>query len=563
MPIHWIGVLTLMMTIAPIAHAQTSPQNSLKQKSPLQVPQTSTDVKITKNQTLTLEEAVEIAQANNQELQVAKLRVEQNRAALKEAKAAKFPFVTASGSLFRSEDANFNLNVNGTAIDTAEQTRIQQRTQANAQLQRQESRFQFQQQLQRLQVQLQRDADLSQQDNVNQQITELQQRAGTSATLPAPSSITPFSPFQSFSPTSSGNLDNGIQNTVQGNVTVNYNILTGGQRAAAIRATQDQLTLSELDVERIEQQLQLNVANDYYDLQEVRALLRVALSAVRNATETLTNTKITADAGLRTQFEVLQAEVQLANTQQNLTLAEGLQRTAQRQLAETLSLPPNLNIIPADQVVRRGSWPESLPQSIVVAQNNRVELDQILLQRDIAQERKIIALAVKKPRLTTFAGVSASASDVEQRPNNDVGFQGGINYNVGFRVNINAFDGGETRAQLQAEDENIKIAETQYDDQKNQIRLGVERGYYSLQENQENIGTAESAVLQAAESLELAQLRLRAGIGTQLDVIQAQTDLTEAEGNLISAILDYNRALAALARETSYEIPIVPLPESG
>ncbi|MBD0334281.1 MAG: TolC family protein, partial [Cyanobacteria bacterium Co-bin13] len=91
----------------------------------------------------------------------------------------------------------------------------------------------------------------------------------------------------------------------------------------------------------------------------------------------------------------------------------------------------------------------------------------------------------------------------------------------------------------------------QFADTRNGVRLEVEQAYFNLVANQDNIGTAELAVEQAREALELAQLRFDAGVGTQLDVLSATRELTEAEGNLVRAILGYNRSLAALERAIS------------
>ena len=55
----------------------------------------------------------------------------------------------------------------------------------------------------------------------------------------------------------------------------------------------------------------------------------------------------------------------------------------------------------------------------------------------------------------------------------------------------------------------------------------------------------------ARESLRLARLRFQAGVGIQSDVITAQADLTQAEGNRVTAILDYNRALISMQRAVS------------
>ncbi|MEM9136856.1 MAG: TolC family protein, partial [Cyanobacteria bacterium P01_F01_bin.42] len=383
--------------------------------------------------------------------------------------------------------------------------------------------------------------------------------ADGTAILPDVFIAPPDEPFSGFTPSTTLIINSGIQNVIESDLTLFYNILTGGSRSASIRAAKKQLESAQLEVKRFRRQLRLDVANDYYDLQEIRALMRVALSAVTNAEQTLNNTSLREQAGLSTKFEILQADVQLANARQNLNLAQGLQLTAQRQLAETLSLNDDMNLVPTDNVEPVGTWTSSLPTSIVAALNNRFELQQILLSREVQEAQRTIVRSAKRPNLSSFAQLTASASDVEPgsfaNPNAD-NFRGSVGYGVGLQLNITAFDGGEIKAQVREIDETIRILEAQYDDFKNQFRTEVETSFYSLEENEKNIQTSRGALDLAQESLELARLRLQAGIGTQLDVIQAETDLIQAEGNEISAILDYNRALVSIARATAYQLPI-------
>jgi outer membrane protein TolC len=65
------------------------------------------------------------------------------------------------------------------------------------------------------------------------------------------------------------------------------------------------------------------------------------------------------------------------------------------------------------------------------------------------------------------------------------------------------------------------------------------------------VQTSSVALNQAREALNLARLRFQAGVGTQTEVIAAENDLTRAEGNRVTAILDYNRALANLQRSVT------------
>ena len=108
---------------------------------------------------------------------------------------------------------------------------------------------------------------------------------------------------------------------------------------------------------------------------------------------------------------------------------------------------------------------------------------------------------------------------------------------------------GGARRDRSVKDE--EIAETRFAEQRNQIRLEVESSFFSLGANKDNIVTATKAVDLAAESLRLARLRFQAGVGTQLDVINAQTELTTARSNLLTAVINYNQDLARLERAVS------------
>ena len=122
---------------------------------------------------------------------------------------------------------------------------------------------------------------------------------------------------------------------------------------------------------------------------------------------------------------------------------------------------------------------------------------------------------------------------------------------MGANVTLNLYDGGEARARAREAEANIAIAETNFANQRNQIRLDVEQAYSQLQSNFENIQTASVALEQAREALRLARLRFQAGVGTQTEVIDSETRLTQAEGDRVNAILSYNRALAQLQRAIS------------
>ncbi|HEY9609234.1 TolC family protein [Allocoleopsis sp.] len=332
--------------------------------------------------------------------------------------------------------------------------------------------------------------------------------------------------------------------TFNGALQANYDLFTAGRRPAQIRQAEQQVRFQQLEVERISEQLRLDVTNAYYAVQEADAQVDIFQAAVVAASQSLRDAQLLEQAGLGTRFDVLQAEVDLASSQQDLTRAQSQQRVSRREIARLLSVPQTADLAAADPIAVAGQWPLSLEQSIILAYKNRAELEQQLVQRDIGEQEQRIALASVRPQ----AGLSASYN-VLGILNDGLGPAGGLS--LGATLRWNFFDGGAARSRAEQARKSIAIAETRFADQRNQVRLEVEQAFFNLNANARNIDTATIALQRAEESLRLARLRFQAGVGTQTDVLNQQTALTRARFNQLSAVLEYNRALAALQRATS------------
>lgn len=343
-------------------------------------------------------------------------------------------------------------------------------------------------------------------------------------------------------PNNDFSIDSASASTAYGgDLTLSYDVYTSGARAARIRQAEEQVRFDQLGVEVELESLRQNVSNDYYNLQGGDQQVRISQEAVRNAQASLRDAVALEQAGVGTRFEVLQAQVQLANRTQELTNALSQQRIFRRQLATRISLAQTVDISAAEPVQIAGLWNLSLEDSIIVAFKNRAELEQQLALRNQSEQRRRLALAALGPQFRVSASYSL-ADPFDDRFSVEDG------YAVGGTVSLSIFEGGAARATAEQEERNIEIAEANFADTRNQIRFQIEQGYSELQSNFANIQTATTGLEQARESLRLARLRFQAGVGTQTDVINQENALVQAEGNRITAILDYNRALATLQR---------------
>ena len=116
------------------------------------------------------------------------------------------------------------------------------------------------------------------------------------------------------------------------------------------------------------------------------------------------------------------------------------------------------------------------------------------------------------------------------------------------------FDSGVTLSKVHAAEEKLLQAEETYRDTVNSVELEVRSNYLGLREAEKRISTTQVAVAKAEEDFHIAQVRYMAGVGTNLDVIDAQVALTEAKTNFVNALYDYNTSKIAL--ETSMGVPV-------
>jgi OMF family outer membrane factor len=332
--------------------------------------------------------------------------------------------------------------------------------------------------------------------------------------------------------------------TLNGVLALNYDVYTSGRRSATIRAAAEQARFDELDVERQSEQIRLDVTNAYYDLQQADAQVTIGEASVSEAQRSLRDAQLLERAGLGTEFDILRAQVQVSDANQTLTTARSQQSFARRRLVQLLSLAQTVEVKAADPIQPAGSWQLSLPQTIILALQNRAELQQQLARRNISQQQQIVALASERPQVNVFANYN-----LLDLYNDGTGPADGLS--LGARLRWDFYDGGAARARAAQQRVNIAIAENQFADARNQVRLQVEQAYFNLNSNRENIQTAELALQQALRSLQLARLRFNAGVGNQTDVINAQSELTRARANRLQAIVDYNRSLASLQRAIS------------
>jgi outer membrane protein TolC len=333
-------------------------------------------------------------------------------------------------------------------------------------------------------------------------------------------------------------------NPLNGTIAVDYNIFDSGAKEAAIRIAENNLRIAEADLSRIRQNIRLNIVTAYYNLQNNDETTRIQRKAVENSERSLKDTKARERAGIGTKFDVLQSEVQLANSKQDLLNAEAAQLVSRRELSRQLNYPATVEITAADKITPVSEWKLPVEETILMAVRNRAELDIRKLEREVARDRANAALATIGPQINLFGNFNTASEFTS-------GGGLGVGYQVGATLNWNLFDGGKAVAQVDQFKADQATAEARFEQDARQSRFDVEESFINQRSRLKQIETSTKAVQQAEESLRLARLRLDAGVGTQLEVITAEAALTTADVNRVQAIIGYNQSRANLERAVS------------
>jgi TolC family type I secretion outer membrane protein len=262
------------------------------------------------------------------------------------------------------------------------------------------------------------------------------------------------------------------------------------------------------------------------------------------------------EAGTVPRFNVLQAEVQLANAQPPLIQAQNNYRIALYQLVQLLGMDypkGHPSEVPFNIVgtlgysLRKVDPDESI--RIAIARNPALKAQR---QNILAQASNVsVQIAGWLPTINANAGYEFANDLASQNLSQNV--QGWF---FGATGSWNIWDGGLTYGNVTQAKAQLMQAKNNYDNGIRQVVLDVQTAISNLQQAQETIDATTASVVQATEAVRLSKERLDAGAGTQLDVLNAQTQLLTAQSNVLQARYDYIAAMAsydfALSLDTQY-----------
>ena len=323
-------------------------------------------------------------------------------------------------------------------------------------------------------------------------------------------------------------------------------VYSGGQVGAAIKAAKLTTSNSFYNLRNTVDQVIANVRMQFYEVLLNRSLVEVQEESVRLLESQLKDQQSRYEAGTVPSFNVLQAQVQLSNQIPVLIKAKNTYLISQLNISKTLGIPyetwhPGKSAISITGELTYQDREMNKDEAVSFAKEHRSSL-KVQRQNILIQLQQIkIALAGYQPQISANAGWEfhniPTSSQLDQVVNG---------WFVGATGNWAIFDGLATYGNVKQAKAQLEISKVSYDDGVLQVELDVQQAMANLQEAKESYMSQTKNVEQALEALRLSQERLNAGAGTQLDVLNAQVQLTQARTNKLQALRDYDVALAQL-----------------
>ena len=322
----------------------------------------------------------------------------------------------------------------------------------------------------------------------------------------------------------------------------------GGRILSGLRVARLTRERSLLDYQTALANTVLEVQVAYYDVLLALQQITVQEVSVELLGSELADTRRRYDAGTVPRFNVLRAEVELANARPKLIRARNRYRIAKNDLVNQLGFnvpKETVEDIPLTLAGKLEAAPYQieLPRAIALALERRTELGALRKTQALRSEDIVNAKSTYKPSLQAFGGYDVHNSMLSQDITDEKnGFIGGV------QLIWNLFDGRRTQGKVKEATALYERAGVELDDTGRRIELEVRTAYSNFIEADEVLKSQEKVVEEAEEALRLARARGEAGTGTQLDVLSAQTALTEARSTQIQALHDYSVARARLER---------------
>lgn len=345
-------------------------------------------------------------------------------------------------------------------------------------------------------------------------------------------------------------LGKRIGNSHSNSITASLPIFTGGELQGQIGQAKANYRSMLSAEEQAYNEMKETATTGYFNMLNATNMKALRQESVDRLQAHLDNVIAQYNVGIVARADVLRSEVELANAKQDYITASNEYDVAEATLNNIIGTPLGTTLLLKDRL-QYEPYENDMAYCLAYSEQHRPELKQAEYAIDSAEAALVVARSGHMPKINAVAGNYWGGTDESNWPGDD-----NDHWSVGVTASMNIFDSGVTWSKIHAAQEALVQAKENQRQIKDNVELEVRTDYLSMREAEKRITTAQVAVASAEEDYHIAVVRYQAGVGTNIDVMDAQEALTQAKTNYYQALYNYNTSKAALNTSMGVGVPV-------
>lgn len=346
----------------------------------------------------------------------------------------------------------------------------------------------------------------------------------------------------------------GAHNNYSGTVSLRQALYAGGKVGAGLRGATLFKDLSQENMRAVKQQIQSTVEMRFYDVLLAGELVQVNDLAMRHARANLAHVTSLHKGGRVSEYDLLRAKVQVGNLRPDSLRVSNTYAQAKTYFKDAIGIDPDAQITLLGEFRADTALDLDNVESLIqLGLQQRADVRQMQLQIKMEREQVKVAKAASRP------SVDLVASNQIQAQSNELVFardEARSSWTTGLIVQVPLFDGLRTRAKVAQAHVDVRRRELEIDQLNRQIRAEIRQAWLDLQEARERLKAQQGNVEQAEKGMQIATSRYGNGVGTQLEVMDAQLSFTQAKIEYVRAQRDIAVELVALEQAVGHTRPL-------
>lgn len=314
--------------------------------------------------------------------------------------------------------------------------------------------------------------------------------------------------------------------------TATYNIYDGGKHSANVESREIGVRSAVLTTQRQREKLKLDVITAYWKVVAAKNTKAVRLETVNKYKAHLKDTTGLYNGGAKAKVDVLRAEIELTNAEENLIIAENGYEIALTALKNYINIERNENLNLTDNFLFT-PFKTQMSDCLTAAFQNRKDL---MIARYNLDQKELAVKAAKAGYLPTLdASVGVNPINATFEPDSSHN----SSWDASLSAKWSVLDGGLVKAQVDNAIAERDEAKLKLEKQEEEVDLSLRQAYMNMREAEARLETNKNSVKKAEEEAFIAFEKYRAGAGTMIEVIDAEEALTRSKLTMILAEFDY------------------------